>query len=246
VPLFVSRRRLAHRKELPRALGRWALDSGGFTELSTYGRWKTSPEQYAEEVRRFSLEIGVPDFAAIQDWMCEDVMLQKTGLKVKDHQRLTTASYLRLLQLAPEVPWLPVIQGRAIPEYLDHVDRYRAEGIDLTALPRVGVGSVCRRQGTTWAKWLMTRLWMNGLANTHLFGVKKGGLIDECWYPWWGGRIASSDSLAWSAEARRSDPLPGCVHPKCNNCLDYALRWRERLLADIDDWEKSHDRRRVR
>ena len=34
VPLFVSRRRLATLRKLPRAVGSWALDSGGFTELS--------------------------------------------------------------------------------------------------------------------------------------------------------------------------------------------------------------------
>ena len=29
-------------KTLPRARGRWALDSGGFSELSLYGEWRTS------------------------------------------------------------------------------------------------------------------------------------------------------------------------------------------------------------
>jgi hypothetical protein len=33
-PLFVSHRRLAKRRRLPRARGPWALDSGGFTELN--------------------------------------------------------------------------------------------------------------------------------------------------------------------------------------------------------------------
>lgn len=36
VPLFISHRRLAPRKSFPRALTGWALDSGGFTELSMY------------------------------------------------------------------------------------------------------------------------------------------------------------------------------------------------------------------
>ncbi len=71
VPLFVSRRRLAGRRTLPRARARWALDSGGFSELQMYGEWRTTPEQYVEEVRRFRREIGLMDWAAIQDWMCE-------------------------------------------------------------------------------------------------------------------------------------------------------------------------------
>ena len=37
VPLFVSHRMLHKRRTFPRALGEWALDSGGFTEISMFG-----------------------------------------------------------------------------------------------------------------------------------------------------------------------------------------------------------------
>jgi hypothetical protein len=33
----------------------WMMDSGGFTELSTHGRWWTSPQQYADEINRYWL-----------------------------------------------------------------------------------------------------------------------------------------------------------------------------------------------
>jgi hypothetical protein len=46
VRLFVSHRRLARRKTLPRARFPWACDSGGFTELSQFGGWRTTPEEY--------------------------------------------------------------------------------------------------------------------------------------------------------------------------------------------------------
>ena len=46
VPLFVSHRRLARRKTLPQARTGWALDSAGFSELSLYGGWRTTPEEY--------------------------------------------------------------------------------------------------------------------------------------------------------------------------------------------------------
>ena len=65
VPLFVSARRLRRLKRLPRAgPAGWALDSGGFSEISLYGRWQTSPEQYAREVRRWHDEVGGLAFAA--------------------------------------------------------------------------------------------------------------------------------------------------------------------------------------
>jgi hypothetical protein len=47
VPLFISRNRLTRYKTLPRAIGPWALDSGGFTELQRYGRWTVSPARSA-------------------------------------------------------------------------------------------------------------------------------------------------------------------------------------------------------
>lgn len=46
VPLFVSHRRLAQRKTLPRAAAGRALDSGAYTELLLFGQWSTTARQY--------------------------------------------------------------------------------------------------------------------------------------------------------------------------------------------------------
>jgi hypothetical protein len=69
VPLFISHRRLAGRRRLPRAAAGWALDSGGFSELSMYDEWRTGPRQYLAAVRRYDDEIGKLEWAAIQDHM---------------------------------------------------------------------------------------------------------------------------------------------------------------------------------
>jgi hypothetical protein len=37
--------------------------------------------------------------------------------------------------------------------------------------------------------------------------------------------------MAWSAQARFHAPLPGHAHKTCANCKEYALLWRERVLA---------------
>jgi hypothetical protein len=55
VPLFVSDRRLRRYRTLPRAAAPWALDSGGFTELSQYGTWDTGPTAAAYIARDPSL-----------------------------------------------------------------------------------------------------------------------------------------------------------------------------------------------
>lgn len=229
VPLFVSRRRLAGRKTFPRAAAPWALDSGGFTEIGMHGRWTLSPRAYVKEVRRYSAEIGRPDFCAPQDWMCEPIMLKKTGLTIEKHQLNTTANYLKLRSIAPDLPWIPVLQGWSLWDYWRHADQYTSVGIDLTKLPRVGVGTVCRRQGTIVAHNILTTLAATGM-RLHAFGFKTQGLIRSQ------GALASSDSMAWSFAARREDPMPGheARHINCANCLPYALRWRTELLDRIE------------
>ncbi len=225
-PLFVSRRRLEPYRTLPRARGRWALDSGGFTELSMHGRWTVSAEQYAAEARRFQSDIGGLDFAAPQDWMCEPEILKKTGLTVAEHQRRTLANYLELKALAPEVPWIPVLQGWSMGEYFRHAEMYEAAGVALADLPRVGVGTVCRRQVTMRASLLLSQLHDDGL-RLHAFGFKLTGLELAA------GSIASADSMAWSMDARRNPPLAGHSHKNCANCIVYAMGWRDRALDAI-------------
>lgn len=228
VPLFVSHRTLAHRRTLPRARVGWALDSGAFTELSTYGAWRTTPQTYAAAVARYAAEIGRLDWAAPQDWMCEPFMLERTGLTVAEHQRRTIASYLTLRDLAPTLPWVPVLQGWALNDYLAHLDAYAAAGVDLAAVPVVGLGSVCRRQATREIDQIVATLAETGL-RLHGFGVKTAGLV------LYGPDLTSADSLAWSYQARRRPPLPGCVrHRTCANCPRYALAWRERVLRRAD------------
>jgi hypothetical protein len=223
IPLFVSRRRLAPIKKLPRALGPWMLDSGGFTELSMYGAWETTPKKYVAEVRRFFEEVGRMESAAPQDWMCEPIMLQRTGLSIREHQRRSVSSFLELRDRAPEIPWMPVLQGWTQGDYLRCVEMFDQCGVDLTQEKRVGVGTVCRRQGTEEARDIFKALWSLDL-RLHGFGVKLLGLAAYRKY------LASSDSLAWSFHARRNPPLPDCVgHKNCANCLTFALRWRERV-----------------
>jgi hypothetical protein len=113
-----------------------------------HGRWTLTPEEYVAAVRRYATEIGRLDWAAPQDWMCEPFILAKTGLSVEEHQRRTVANYLRLKELAPDLPFIPVLQGWEQADYLACAAMYETAGVDLAAAPLVGVGSVCRRQAT--------------------------------------------------------------------------------------------------
>lgn len=223
VPLFVSRTTLWARKSLPRASCSWALDSGGFTELSVHGQWRASARVYAGEVQRFMGEIGSMDWAAPQDWMCEASVLKRTGLTVEEHQARTLRNYLELRELAPEVPWIPVLQGWTMGDYLRHADAYFDAGVQLDRLLTVGVGTVCRRQATMRAGHIVMLLAGEGL-KLHAFGFKLTGLRESAKH------LASADSMAWSVDARKSRPLPGHAHKSCANCMEYALYWREGVI----------------
>jgi hypothetical protein len=226
VPLFLSHLRLRRRRALPRARGPWALDSGGFSELSMHGTWTISPADYVAAVRRYRDEIGGLRWAAIQDWMCEPEVLKMTGLSVTEHQRRTVVSYLELKSLAPELPWAPVLQGWTLGEYFDCIEGYERAGVDLWAEPVVGVGTVCRRQATIRICFLLGDLARQGL-RLHGFGFKVEGLRNVTQH------LVSADSMAWSFNARKNPPLPGHTHKHCNNCLDYALGWRDELLGSL-------------
>lgn len=227
VPLFVSAVTLRGRRTYPRARGRWALDSGGFSELQAHGRWTVGALQYANETIEWAAEVGMPDFAAIQDWMCEPFMLEKTGKTIAEHQERTVESYAELRALAPSIPWMPVVQGWQADDYERHVELYAARGFDLRALPRVGVGSVCRRQGTAEGAGIISRVASLGI-KVHAFGVKVDGLALV------GDRIASADSMTWSFVARRRKILmPGCSkHKNCANCIKWAMEWRRTRIAE--------------
>jgi hypothetical protein len=56
-----------------------------------------------------------------------------------------------------------------------------------------------------------------------------------------GRHLASADSMAWSYEARREPPMPGHAsrHRNCANCPEWALRWRRRVLAALEESERK-------
>jgi hypothetical protein len=230
-PLFVSHRSLRSYKRLPRARGAWALDSGGFTELSLSGGWRTSPREYATAVRRYRDEVGLLEFASQQDWMCEPLMRKKTGLSVLQHQERTIDNYCALMALDPDVPWLPVVQGWCRYEYEQHVEMWTARGVDLARVARVGVGSICRRTNVVSIGAIVSTLARDYGLRVHAFGLKVGGLNVA------GGWLASADSMAWSYAARREKRARGALVP-CSaapspNHVETALDWFEERIRPI-------------
>lgn len=238
-PFFVNYHKLLKQEKrksafLP-ALEHWALDSGGFSELKVDGKWKIPPAQYVASVRRYVDEIGKLDWAAPQDWMCEDAILRKTGLSVAVHQRRTIDSYLDLKAMAPELPFVPVLQGWLLNHYMDHIEQYDKAGVDLRKEDLVALGTMCRRQDTIRAAWIIRTLVEHGL-RCHALGAKTVGLAG------YSNLIASADSDAWSlgARIRHFKFSSECRHTgDCHNCYNWALAWRQNDVLDSLPPEES-------
>nr|WP_228708119.1 MULTISPECIES: hypothetical protein [Amycolatopsis] len=233
IPLLVSHRRLGHRRTLPRAITEWALDSGGFTELQLHGRWQIDEKDYVQTVRRYADEIGNLAWAAPQDWMCEQRILKRTGLTIREHQRRTVRNLVRLRELAPELPWVPTLQGWTLSDYERCADFYEQAGIDLAAEPLVGIGTVCRRQSSADVERIM-RAFATRELNLHGFGIKITGLNR------YAEALASSDSMSWSMRGRY---VSGCgpSHRTESNCLRFALSWYRQIRTTLGSAGLSAD-----
>jgi hypothetical protein len=237
-PVFISRR-VFPKGPFPRAAGRYAIDSGGFTELQLHGEWTITAAEYVAFLRRAWAECGPFDFAAGMDWMCEPVVISGgrvgpmvfvgTHLSVEEHLQRTVANAVELDILAPDLPIVKTVQGFRLPEYMRCLDLYEAAGIDITT-GRWAIGSVCRRQHMDEAADIIDAIRARGVPNLHGFGFKIQGLR-QCW-----DSLTSADSMSWSKAGFYAGP---CQHPPYAtgrqpqseaNCLPYALAWRERHI----------------
>ena len=173
------------------------LDSGAFTELAAHGRYRTEPEDYARTILRLA-DIAPLDAAVTQDWMCEPFMLAKTGKTVREHQALTIERYDALRVLCPDLPLMPVLQGYAPSDYVEHIHQY---GRRLGLGQWTGVGSVCKRNAHPDAvRAVLTAITeYRPDLRLHGFGVKTTSLAD----PHIRSLLWSADSMAWSYAARR-------------------------------------------
>lgn len=233
VPLFLSHNKLRERvSAFPRATTSYAVDSGAYTVLTKHGRWMETPEQYVAGLRRYWDELGPFDFAAQQDSVCAPPALDKieavTGVRpsVDDQIIATVENFLYLREIAPDLRIAPSIQGRTYDDYMLCADLFEVAGVDLTAEPVVGVGSLVGKAPEEIER-IALGLQARGITRLHGFGVKGKGVAAAS------HALASADSLGWSFQGRRN-PLPDCPHPQCQNCPRYALRWRANLLDAME------------
>lgn len=211
-------------------VGTWVLDSGAFTQIARRGAFEQSPEEYIQQIKRWS-RCGELLTAVSQDYMCEPFVLARTGLSVGEHQQLTVERYHQLVSLAAgiglQTPIMPVLQGFSIPDYLACLQLY---GNTLTIGQWVGVGSVCRRNGnpSEIANILRSIKLLRPDLRLHGFGLKQLALENETVRD----LLYSCDSMAWSYPAR-FEP----THPPLQ---EMATSYQQRIDQIINGQYQRH------
>lgn len=236
---------------IKRANGRTLIDSGAFSMLKDHGRWIYTVDEFIAHMRHIVAALGPENVAGVagMDMMCEQIVIEGGDTKdghfvgsrqylglpadatlddcIREHQRITVANHVEMSRKAPELNVFPTIQGNTLLQYLRCVAMYKAAGVDLTALPLVGLGSVCRRQASSEIDLIVTTLHAMGI-RLHGFGVKAQGV--EAYGP----LLESADSQAWSYAGRRRVGL--CPHGVVKheaNCPIAAVRWWRDVSARV-------------
>lgn len=226
LPIMCSDLRLKRVVRLKPAAAAVMIDSGSFTIHDT-GQKFDAPDVYVDRIRRYQRHVGNIARVSTYGRMCEPSILAKTGSTVQRNQELTVESFCELDALAPDIPWLPEIQGWEEPDYHRCIDLYAASGVDLTTLPAVGVGTICRRQGTMEAQRIVAGIAARGI-KVHGFGVKTSGLLANH------QNFTSADSFAWSYGARkRTRECPHGIVRWERNCPEFLRTWRDNILAGL-------------
>lgn len=194
---FISANTLRRRKgSFP--VNDWILDSGAFTILNKEPHtYPEPPEAYVAEIRRWkAMGCGRLIAAVSQDYMCEASVLEKTGLSVGEHQRLTIERYDAIRHSNPPVYIMPILQGYAVDEYVSHLAEY---GWRLYPRQYVGVGSVCGRTDVHQIHLIFKTIKrLRPDLRLHGFGLHRMALHDEEIR----GMLESADSMAWSSGER--------------------------------------------
>jgi hypothetical protein len=210
------------------------VDSGGFTAARRWGRYPWSPEQYADFAREVSRDVPL-DFCAIMDYACEPAV-DRSILRT-NHERIkaTIRNQAACLECAPDLPWLPVLQGDSLAERaFDLALRLR---MGMLPTEYAGIGSVCGRGAI--AARRVVKFYTDRLpgARFHAFGMHVQALDDDAVF----GALRSWDSYAWNwgRGQKDVDRPPECYHKPGESWTEYTARlarfyWRETIRPRLE------------
>lgn len=213
-----DRQRFAVRRPPADHVAGMCVDSGGFTAARRWGRYPWTPEQYAGFIRAVSRDVPLA-FCATLDYACERGVNREHYQTNTERIEATIANERACREVAPDLPWLPVLQGDTLEERAYDLARRRELGMLPTDY--AGIGSVCGRGAA--AARRVVRFYDGQLPGVklHGFGMHIGALDD----PVAMGALRSWDSYSWTwARGARSLRAPEYLKQDGENYSAYARR----------------------
>ena len=187
-------------RSVPKNYNRLFIDSGGYSFVCKEFDYTTSHEHYLDFVRRKRA-----DFFANRDYPCEQELLKKRNVTIRDNQIKTIDNQLEIMGLLEgdyydlKDKFVAVIQGWDVEDYLWMIDYMREQGL-LTNL--MGVGSVCRKHQEKQVRNILNAIRSNlsKKYKLHAFGVKFSVLkYKDVW-----DALYSVDSCAYRYRVRKN------------------------------------------
>jgi len=167
------------------------IDSGGYSFFRKWGEYPFSLEKYLEFVDIIS-DLYPLELVAIRDYPCEPDINRQHILTNKERIEKTVSNAVECFQSEGNYPWIPVIQGYTIEEYLYCVDLYKDVGIPLDY---IAIGSICSRKGNLHTiRRIIRSIYERTKAKIHAFGLSLVYLKDPIIF----NLLFSSDSAAWN------------------------------------------------
>lgn len=119
----------------------FCIDSGGFTAARKWGKYPWTYRQYVDFIREMSRDVPV-QFAAVMDYACIPSNGKKSEINI-DRIKATIQNEIALRELAPDIPWLPILQGDNFEERSEDLELRRA--LNLLPTEYAGIGSLVGR-----------------------------------------------------------------------------------------------------
>lgn len=180
------------RTRLPKMVERLILDSGGYAFFSRWGEYPFDLEKYLE-LAYYLRDLHPLYRVATLDYPCEPDINRSQIMTNEERIQKTVSNAVECFHKDNSIPWLPVIQGYTVEEYLYCIDLYNDYGIgsDYWA-----IGSICSRKGAPYElRNIITKIKeRHQTQKLHAFGLGIPYLSDPQIF----NAIYSSDSAAWN------------------------------------------------
>lgn len=207
-----------------------AIDSGGFTAAQRWGKYPWRHEQYVDFVRRMSRDISL-DFCVVMDYVCEREASEQAHQINLDRIKQTIKNELILRKMAPELPWLGVLQGNTLGERTLDLE-LRMERPEQLIAQEMGIGSICGRPPSE-AKEII-RFYVERLphARYHVFGMNIQTL-DNADDVFWYVQSWDSYSWAWGRGQTRLDQAKGTLRREGETWTELTHRLARRYQEEV-------------